>query len=74
MRATTPYTFIFYVRGSCGPDRYLMRSEASSKTDATRRGKAFAKANGIRFIEATTEDVPPSAHDALTIEPFEVTV
>lgn len=65
-----PFTFIFYVRGKCGPDRYLMASMASSKSDAQKRGKAFAKANHIRFIEASEGPVSPSLYDALEIEPF----
>lgn len=43
------------------------RAEANSQTDANRRGKAHAKAEGIRFIEATQETVVPSASDALEI-------
>lgn len=65
-----PFTFIFWVRGECGPDRYIMRSEANSQTDANRRGKAFAKAERIRFIGAVTGEVLPSANDALEIRPF----
>ncbi len=66
------FTFIFYVHtdDGSGPARYLMQDEASSQTDANKRGKAFAKANRIRFIEATTEPVAKSFRDALAIEPF----
>ena len=66
------FTFIFWVHGSCGPDRYLMNSEASSQSDAVKRGKAFAKANFIRFMEAVpgADAIPKSPHDALEIAPF----
>jgi hypothetical protein len=64
------YTFIFWVHGSCGPDRYLMQSEAKNDSDAKKRGKAFASANRIRFIEATTEAVEASPNDATDIRPF----
>lgn len=33
-------------------------------------GKAFAKANHIRFIEASEGPVSPSLYDASEIEPF----
>lgn len=67
-----PFTFIFWVHGQCGPDRYLMKSEATSKTDAAKRGKAYAKAEFIRFMDAIEghDSVAPSANDALEIRAF----
>lgn len=66
-----PFTFIFWQRGKCGPDRYLLKSEAASKTDAVKRGRAFAKSNNVRFIEAVEghDSVPSSVNDALELNP-----